>query len=214
MRLAGASVIACAILFGFGTTASAMMITFEDLGVGPGGILDVGVAHSGGFSFSSTAQTKIANSQFNYPFNGTTVGIAYATRPPGGATLTQDGGGVFSIQRFDFAGWVVALDEHESTVTGTRSDLSTITQSFTPDGLGDGNMGPIVDFQTFALTGDWTNLTKVTWVHFGKTTNGFALDNIVVNEAPAAVPEPSTLALLTLGVVGLAGTRLGRRLRG
>jgi hypothetical protein len=131
-----------------------------------------------------SGQLIIANSQFNYPYDGTTVAIVYVSVAPGGGLLTKTGGGAFSIQQFDFAGWAFALDEHDFRVMGTRAGGSTITQLFTPDGLSDGQ-GGVADFQTFTLAGDWTNLLQVTWQHFGGAqglTNGVAIDNVRVNE--------------------------------
>jgi hypothetical protein len=98
------------------------------------------------------------------------------------------------------------------SVTGVRANSSVIAQAFTPDGLVDGGPGGVVDFQTFSFVGNWTNLVSVMWTHTGSgTTQGiFALDNIGVDQ-PAAIPEPSTLTLVGLDVLGLLGH--GRRCR-
>jgi hypothetical protein len=190
------------------------MITFEDLGVAPGTQLNppagVGVV-SGGFNYtpgpnnaSGFNDLHMGNALNVFPYNGTTVGVTHDD-----VVLTQVGGGSFSLQAFDFAGWPNG-SEITFTVTGVRADATTITQTFTPDGLVDGQ-GGVPDYQTFAVTGDWTNLVSVTWVHSGPgTTQGlFGLDNIVVNESAEVVPEPASLALFGLGLAGVAG--FGRR---
>ena len=69
--------------------------------------------------------------------------------------------------------------------------------------------------QNFVLPGNFTNLNSVVFspvvnTNQGSTNYEFTLDNIVINGA-AAVPEPSTLAGLTLGVVGAIGYRSRRR---
>jgi hypothetical protein len=66
-------------------------------------------------------------------------------------------------------------------------------------------------------TFDWTGIDKVRFAVSGGTPAGYngggsflAFDNLTVNEAPHGdVPEPGSLALLALGVAGLAC--MGRR---
>ena len=152
-----------------------------------------------GMSFNDL---HISNAKPDSSFNGTTVGITHND-----GILTKDKGGTFSLQHFDFAGFPLNK-EVPFKVTGDRADLSTITQTFGPgalDGLVDG-VGGVVDFQTFSLVGDWTNLKRVRWTHtgYGTITGLFALDNIVVDQY-AAVPEPSTITLLELGILCLLG---------
>ena len=68
---------------------------------------------------------------------------------------------------------------------GTRSDASIVTQTFNLDG----NFG----LETFAFTG-FTDLVSVTW---DQVVDYHQFDNVVLT------PEPSTLALLAAGVLGL-----------
>jgi hypothetical protein len=192
------------------------VVDFEDLGVAfgtqdtyePGvGVVSRGFYYTpdplNGDSFNDL---HISNEGGIQASNGTTVG---ATHNEG--ILTKEYGGTFSLQRFDFAGF--PTDKEVSfTVTGDHETLPDITQSFklislggTVDGKVDGVDG-VVDFQTFYLGSDWTNLVSVRWTHTGYGTNKglFALDNIVVNKY-TTVPEPSTITLLGLGILCLLG---------
>jgi hypothetical protein len=63
------------------------------------------------------------------------------------------------------------------TLTDTRTGLTTATLV---------NLG-------------WTNLASVQFA----TSSDAGLDNIVVNSAVSAVPEPASLTLLALGVFGV-----------
>lgn len=205
--IVGAAVLT--LLFGGAEQTRAATITFEDLGVPVGTRLDIlppgtGVI-TGGFNYtpgpinSPFNDLHISNQEPNDSFNGTTVGITHDD-----VVLTKVGDGTFSLQSFDFAGFPQNA-EVPFMVTGVRADLSTITQTFLPDDLVDG-MGGVVDFQTFSLVGNWTNLSSVTWTHTGNGTDRglFALDTIVVNQT-TAVPEPSTITLLGLGILCLLG---------
>jgi hypothetical protein len=76
-----------------------------------------------------------------------------------------------------------------------------LTDTFIANGIAD-------EYQTFMFSPAWSNLTSVNFNYQGDGSNGFFVDDIVVN---AAVPEPSTIALLAAGIMGLGFSR--RRLR-
>jgi len=114
-------------------------------------------------------------------------------------TLSKQGGGVFSLQGFDFAnGYMYDLSDRVSslTLTGTKADNSTVSQTFAISQR---------EFQTLAVSSSFTNLTSVRFDAFG-AGNRAAYDNIVVDQ-PSNVPEPASLALLGLGLAGVAAAR-------
>jgi hypothetical protein len=116
----------------------------------------------------------------NYPgstalFNSTIEGF---TR------LTQVGNGAFNLASID----LTSLGGNVNVTvgfTGTKADLSTVTQSFTTDNV-------LSTLETFTFNSDFTNLTQVTW----KQDYPFhQFDNI--NVSAVAVPwETDTLSVV------------------
>jgi hypothetical protein len=199
-------ILIAAALIATAAPASASTINFEDLGVPVGTQINpasgVGVT-TGGFNYtpgpsnpSGFNDLHITNAETFWSFNGTTIGGTHDD-----VVLTKVGGKAFSIASFDYAGFPGG--EASFRVSGVRADSTTIFASFIPDGLVDGP-GGVQDFETFSLTGDWSNLVSVTWTLTGPGISGlFALDNIVV-DTTVTVPEPGSLALVSLALMGVA----------
>jgi hypothetical protein len=109
-------------------------------------------------------------------------------------------GSVFSVLSVDLAEYsTVVPDAVTVEFIGYHPDGSTVTTSFTTDGIIDGS-GPLADFQTFHFTG-FTDLTRVEI-----PTYGWSLDNLVVS-----VPEPASGTVLALGGLLLGAWRLRRQ---
>jgi hypothetical protein len=113
--------------------------------------------------------------------------------------LSFNDGSIFEMTSVDLAEYsTVVSDAVTVEFIGYHPDGSTVTESFTTDGIIDGT-GPLADFQTFNFTG-FTDLTRVEI-----PTYGWSLDNLVIT-----VPEPTSSALLLAGGLALGVRKLCR----
>jgi hypothetical protein len=172
---------------------------------------------SGGFDF--TFQSDIAafltRTQIcspSCPVNGSTFVLA-----PFGKALTMartdratftlqafDGAGAFNFNEWGSPGYIPS----QIHVSGFTADGTEFVKSFAIDKSA--ASGPLA-FTSYALDELFTDLVSVSFYSSGSTGsstyNGFAIDNIVVADKAADIPEPSTVALLGLGLVGYAAAR-------
>ncbi len=104
----------------------------------------------------------------------------------------------FTLNSIDLAPLTSGLSTGGTvTFTGKFMDGSTIEQSF--------EVGPAFAFSTFLFTG-FTNLESVYWLQNYDFLHQY--DNITVDEAQ--VPEPAPLAILGMGLIGMAASRRKR----
>jgi len=138
----------------------------------------------------------------------------YSQLNEGELILERDGGGLFSLDGFDAA--FVPLNPQAAGTTVLVA-LATFGDG-TKGGLGFQFLGSSSDhfpFGNYSNAADFSNYTNVKQIEFFacsydgtsfcttplKNNGQFALDNIVVT---GVVPEPTTIALFSLGLVGLA----------
>jgi hypothetical protein len=195
------------------SAASATTISFEGMipagtyvNYQPGKVLNptTGYAFETSGAMTAIAEAAALASVPNYSANGTAF-FALAT----GATaqLSNTDGSLFSVNKIDLTNLVYIGDPSKpaddiatATLIGTFGDGSTISQSYT---FQNNNVLTANDFSTIALAG-FVDLTS-----FAITASGtLSVDNIVINEVNEAnVPEPASLAILGLGLAGVAAAR-------
>jgi hypothetical protein len=182
--------------------AHATTITFNEIPADDSKFLSTGAAFTtAGYDFKvNSGAIFFLNSAPNsgYSTNGTTsldlggiVDITSAVNKP------------FSVASIDLA-TVYAPATSTVKFTGTDANGAQVTQSITIDGQS--NAGPY-GLTTTGLAG-FDNLTsfEMELVYNADGSAWFSLvDNIVIDDAAASVPEPSTCAMLALGLAGLAG---------
>ncbi len=112
------------------------------------------------------------------PDNGTAY-LQFTSGPPRTLVFNNVYSIPFTLHSVDLAEYSTFFDEPWTiTFTGHKTDGSTVTEQFTVDGVIDGP-GPLADFETFFLGGEFTDLSYVE-----VPTTRYALDNVVV--APAS----------------------------
>jgi hypothetical protein len=205
LQLAAAAALALA-----SATSSAALIGFEDLAVGPGVNSIGGDRVSTGFSFDSSANhTHLSNNSFDGN-SGSTFLVVDDFDGANTLTVAQVGGAAFSLISVDLGEWNPGGGlASQITLTGQVLGGGTVQTILALDGVV--SVGGSNNFQTFALGGGWSNLFSVTFdATAGTGSLYWALDNVLTGDANA-VPEPTTLALVGLGMLGLAARRKARQ---
>ncbi len=181
------------------TPAQAIIIDFQSLEQINSSVNDIGNTYTEkGFTFDALAPNLygfvvIGTLEFRYP--GSTALIN--NTPDGVTRLTQVGGEAFDLVSMNLNS---LNGNYNVTVgfTGTKADLSTVTQSFTTDGL-------LNTLQTFTFNSGFTNLTQVTWL---QDNPYHQFDNVNVTPAVAvpwetdSLPVVGSTVLFGLGIWG------------
>jgi hypothetical protein len=203
-------------------SAHADVIDFEDIAEGAEGTNVV----SGGFRFIANNAGAIyvtGGSRCEPPCasNGTRTLLAagtllgYADQ----VTMSRASGGDFKLTSIDaaelFSAPFLADGAAQINFMGLFDGALVTSGSLVLDQIVDG-VGGLDDFQRFALSGLVVDTFIFTGIGSFTGNDGFTLDNLVVelvgggpdpDPDPGEVPEPGTVALGALGLIGMAGAR-------
>jgi hypothetical protein len=210
MKLTGFAMTLLALLIAsIGNAGADVILNFQDIPIPGGtdsapfftpytshGFTLIGINPPTGFS--SGFQAHGPNSIFFAGKIGL-VTFAPSTAPDNIISLTQDNGMSFTLKSIDLARNFPFDPAPTVTFTGTKVGGGTVVESFTvttPVG--------VRSFQTF----DFTGFTDVVFVSWGQPVLADGLHqftDIVIGQSAAAVPEPSTITLLSIGAIGMIG---------
>ena len=189
--------------------ADAETVTFEDVPIySQGGFSNGGNFSSAGFQFELASSGGVVIDDGGYcnpqcPYNGSHYVLS--PRQGGYLQMSAAGGAEFALDQFDatgsfgYAGFV----PDDIKVTGQLAGGATVTETFRVDPLPPNTFNTL-HFQTFKFDPTFQHLIGVRFESEGASSAaGFSIDNI----AAVSVPEPSSLALMLLGLAGVVCSR-------
>jgi hypothetical protein len=166
------------------------------------------------FAFLSPARPDL------YPTNGTAALFvdSVTAAPQDYLSISRSDGALLSLQSFDFAEFnaFINFEPYALQVTGVYADGSSVAQAFTFDRVYDG-AGPLADYQSAVVPASFQELVAARFQVIADpfctgecfAPADFSLDNLALSTTVAAIPEPSSVAMMILPLALLAA--LARR---
>jgi hypothetical protein len=175
--------------------ASAALITFEGIAP-PGGAPNYnGPFTLDGFTFTPS-HGHIADSAAGYNDNGTDF---YIHDSGSLMNIIKVGNGLFSFDSVDLAHWFVGSTfTYVVNVEGWNNGIMVATQAINFNNV----------WQTASMSAAFGRVDHIT-LHNANGRAGY--DNFVFDTAAQDVPEPSTLAIFALGLIGLSSRRFKKK---
>ena len=183
--------LACSLLLCLGTAASAAVITFDPAS-------QIQFNNTGGATYDEAGFRLSGEEGSFFPLfdagSGTPVSQGLVVFGNNTLTLTSLGGGTFNLIGFDFRAYDISF----GTVPAPAADVTLLVTGL----FGAGSLSQAQELflnNTGTPFQPWMNLSAVNF----SSSADFALDNITAQN----VPEPSSMALFGVAVVGLLCTR-------
>lgn len=179
-----------------------VILDFEDVAVSTGANSIGGDRLSNGFTFDSESDhTHLANNSFDGN-SGSTFLVVDGFVGTNSLNIYQTNGDTFSISSFDLGEWNSGGGLATSiNIIGFLVGGATINTTLNIDGIL--SVAGSNNFESFNL--GWSNLESISFsAATGSGSSYWAIDNI---DTSSAVPEPSTLAIFALGIMGLVSRR-------
>lgn len=154
-----------------------------------------------GYSFTSTTLAYLTASEQRTPHNQPSDSAGNGTDflAASNILIKSLGSATFSVSSLDLGMWTQSTTIGQTvSITGKKADGSTVSQNVL---LTIRNRNQANDFVPVTMLDTFTGLTSLSILG---PNSPFALDNVNLSDDPASVPEPASLAMVGIGLAGLA----------
>jgi hypothetical protein len=197
--------------------ANADVITFDEV---PSAEAIMTSVDSQGYHFTSSHMHTYGCGHWDIIASNGTTHLGYESGRGAPITMARQDGGAFSLLSLDVSEFSPndggdRPNAEFLRIIGTWLDGSTASLDLVLDDIHADGIGGVVDFDHFTLPSLFTNVVSIVFqgLRFEGRDGGVLVDNLevingVVGTDPSTnVPEPATLALFGLGLIGMGAAR-------